>query len=174
MRVKHSEQKEFLSRFHCVQTSGPLQNVRVEIETASGDLAAVAYVSDADSSKATDWLRLFRIADEVNGLDHPPAASFALEVPQDGPLAWTFESHRRNCPRCGRRIMKVALLCGYCWIRMQPAIESEEERGTHEGPVLRDASPGATPGDRRACPRCGKMILLNALQCGYCWSRSPF
>lgn len=174
MRVKHTEQGEFMARFVCVRTSSPQQNVRVEIETASGDLAAVAYVTESDSSKAADWLRLFRIAGEVNGLDHSPAAAFSTEVPQDGPSAWAFESHRRNCPHCGRRIMKAALLCGYCWIRMQPVVDSEVDRRTDEVPVIRDAAPGATPGARRACPRCGKMILLNALQCGYCWSRASY
>jgi hypothetical protein len=92
---------------------------------------------------------------------------------EESPDVWTFESHRQDCPHCGRRIMKAASLCGYCWARLEPILESPEMLAVNEGPVIRAVVSRPAEGNRRPCTTCGKMIMADAALCGFCWACVP-
>jgi len=82
------------------------------------------------------------------------------------------ELRRRNCPSCGKRIMALATLCGYCWNRSCPVPLDRVDADSFP-----DLDTTASAGDtdehvraqRRPCPYCAKSIMAAATLCGYCW-----
>jgi len=58
------------------------------------------------------WSRLEPLA--------PGSAGTRVETPRPQVVARPIdETLRRDCPKCGRRIMAAATKCGYCWTKLE-------------------------------------------------------
>lgn len=61
------------------------------------------------------WARLAPVQPGSPGTRHGAPSPVHEYPPAD-------ELLRRDCPRCGRRIMLAATTCGFCWLKMPPAV----------------------------------------------------
>lgn len=78
---------------------------------------------------------------------------------------------RRSCPVCGKHIMALATLCGYCWTKVTPLAG-----GIDASNMIDAAGPGPEETAhldalKRSCPTCGKSIMAAATLCGFCWTK---
>lgn len=85
------------------------------------------------------------------------------------------ENRRRACPRCGKPIMALATLCGFCWSRVSPVSLDCVEAETFPDTISAANAPSETDeyltAPRRTCPACGNLIMAAATLCKFCWSK---
>ena len=86
------------------------------------------------------------------------------------------ENRRRACLSCGKAIMALATLCGFCWRKVVPvdlACVDVETCPDTAGQV--NTQLGVTEeylnASRRACPKCDNQIMAAATLCKFCWSK---
>jgi ribosomal protein S27AE len=86
------------------------------------------------------------------------------------------ETRRRACPSCGKPIMALATLCGFCWRKVAPvapecvAAETFPESAGQDG-MASGETDEFRDSPRRPCPRCGSIIMAAATLCGFCWHK---